>query len=70
MKNNATHIDNTVYKNIKGMERESILLRYQATNGDVGFDRSQEMRKDQDKLYKKSQFYKNVVDAIKKKEMV
>lgn len=47
--------------------KESLLLRLEASNTG-NYDKSMELRKKQDKLYKKWLFYRNVITEMDKKD--
>ena len=59
-------IDRNVYDAIGKMKRESIQLRNVASNDDVKYEDSMELRKQQNEKYKKMQFYNNFVKAVSK----
>lgn len=57
-------IKNDVYRNINNLQRQCIGMRELAISVDVSFDESMRIRAAQDKLYKKAEFYKNIVKCI------
>lgn len=57
-------IINKIYKDTK----ESIRLRELASNGKVSFEKSQEIRKEQDKIYNRIKFLKGLQKELEKGE--
>lgn len=56
-----------VYESMAQMKRSSIQMRNEALSDKISFDKSAQIRKEQNKIYNKWQFYQNVINAINKK---
>ncbi len=63
-KNNGIKKD--VYLEIGSLKRQSVSLRNIASTEDVNFDKSQEIRKQQENVYNKMNFYNGFVKAVSK----
>lgn len=61
-------IDKNVYKQLKDLQVKSFTMRSIASDEKVDFNKSHEIRREQDKIYKKMQFYKNFISYTTKKE--
>ena len=53
---------------IKKLRKDSMVLRDLTHDQKLSFEKSSELRKEQDKIYKKMLFYEKMLKAIDKKE--
>lgn len=61
-----TGLKKDIYSEIGELKRKSIQLRDVARSGEVNFDKSEEIRKQQQNIYDKLTFYNNFVKAVSK----
>jgi hypothetical protein len=56
-----------VYESMAQMKRTSIRMRSEALSETVSFEKSKEIRKEQNNIYNKWQFYQKFINAVNKR---
>lgn len=56
-----------VYESMAQMKRTSIRMRSEALSEAVSFEKSKEIRKEQNNIYNKWQFYQKFINAVNKR---
>lgn len=55
-----------IYQKSSELQKESMRLRNNAFDEKMSYDEAVRIRKEQDELYKKSMFYKNLIKSFQK----